>query len=131
LQNVVRNDAAVSTTLASHTSGPTLRLPSHDWITYKSNSTVTLAQDPAPAAPFGSRPQPAQLRGKRIVLAPGRRAGLRSRLPARTALALGLEVDVPEDMAAGDELLIHVVQRWDGGGVAGGLSLLLRARKEA
>jgi hypothetical protein len=34
-------------------------------------------------------------------------------------------------MAAGDELLIHVVQRWDGGGVAGGLSLLLRARKEA
>ena len=95
------------------------------------DSTVTLAQDPAPAAPFGREPQHAQLRGKRIVLAPGRRAGLRSRLPARTALALALEVEVPEDVAAGEELLIHVVQRWDGGGVAGGLSLLLRVGKEA
>jgi hypothetical protein len=94
------------------------------------DSTVMLAPErPAPAA-TGRRPQPAAMRGKRIVLAPGRRAGLRSRLPARTALALGLEVVVPEDVAEGDELLVHVIQRWDGGGVAGGLSLLLRVGKE-
>jgi hypothetical protein len=94
------------------------------------DSTVMLAPErPAPAA-TGRGPQPASLRGKRIVLAPGRRAGLRSRLPARTALAVGLEVVVPEDVARGDELLVHVVQRWDGGGVAGGLGLLLRVGKE-
>ena len=94
------------------------------------DSTVMLAPErPAPAV-TARRPQPAELRGKKIMLAPGRRAGLRSRLPARTALAVGLEVVVPEDVAEGDELLVHVIQRWDGGGVAGGLGLLLRVGKE-
>jgi hypothetical protein len=88
------------------------------------NSTVMLGDDP-PRPPAVEEPQ-AVLRGKRIILGPGRVAGLRSRLPARAALALGLELTAPGDAKPGDELLVHLVQRWDDGRAAGGIGVALR-----
>jgi hypothetical protein len=88
------------------------------------NSTVMLGDDPP--RPSTAEELRAVLRGKRIVLGPGRTAGLRSRLPARTALALGLELTAPVDAKAGEELLVHLVQRWDDGRPAGGIGVTLR-----